>query len=126
MVVHEGPYKPVKDKKWDTPDGVGRAKLRREGTCRVGKGANAECMETWALHRHHLVGRDRNGDDVDENIIPLCHACHDALHSSIFAPVIAKRIRETMLDAEERFVLLHPEGGAEWLDKTYPPSSIAA
>lgn len=126
MVIHNGPYKPVRDKRWETPQGAGREKVRREGKCRVGKEAHPDCMVTWALHRHHLVGKDRNGDDVDENLIPLCHACHDAFHSSIFAPAIAAAIRASMLDVELRFVLEHPEGGAEWLDKTYPLRQQAA
>lgn len=126
MVIHNGPYKPVRDKRWETPAGAGREKVRREGKCRVGKDAHPECMVTWALHRHHLVGKDRNGDDVDENLIPLCHACHDAFHSSIFAPAIAAAIRASMLEVELRFVLEHPEGGAEWLDKTYPLRNLAA
>jgi 5-methylcytosine-specific restriction endonuclease McrA len=33
------------------------------------------------FHLHHLVSRARGGDDVADNLVPLCVACHDAVTS---------------------------------------------
>ena len=39
-------------------------------TCRV-------CLlDTNAIQLHHLVPRDFGGDDVPENLVPLCPRCH--------------------------------------------------
>jgi len=46
---------------------------------------------------HHLVPRDRHGDDIADNIVPLCFVCHELvewqssfalslLHDSLTAP----------------------------------------
>ena len=44
----------------------------KPGPCRL-------CEEpTTALH--HLVPRDQFGDDVADNLVPICFACHRALH----------------------------------------------
>ena len=40
----------------------------------------AACGSTEDLNYHHLVPRFRGGEDVPENIIVLCAACHHKLH----------------------------------------------
>jgi len=32
------------------------------------------------VHAHHLLSRARGGDDVVENLVPLCSICHGVLH----------------------------------------------
>ena len=54
---------------------AGKEKVRREGRCRI-KG----CTYIGAfghVSRFHLVGRDLGGDDIDDNIIPICAGHHD-------------------------------------------------
>lgn len=41
----------------------------KQGPCRL-------CAAAGPSQMHHLVPRDRGGDDVAENMIPLCAACH--------------------------------------------------
>lgn len=87
----------------------------------------------WTLHRSHLVGKGVGGDDVDENIIPLCGSgvtgCHGALHDhcKVSPPsnlagsdwhMVASAIRATLLPEEKGYILM--KKGAAWLDAHYP------
>lgn len=45
---------------------IREAKLDR---CRV-------CGNLGGLHLHHLVPRDWHGDDLADNLVPLCSYCH--------------------------------------------------
>lgn len=38
------------------------------------------CGSTNGLHLHHVLLRSRGGDDVRENLVPLCHYCHALYH----------------------------------------------
>jgi hypothetical protein len=40
------------------------------------------CCGNSHAHAHHLISRGQGGDDVLENLIPLCELCHTALHDS--------------------------------------------
>jgi hypothetical protein len=33
------------------------------------------------IELHHLIPRSRGGDDVEENIVPLCRTCHGLVSS---------------------------------------------
>ena len=44
---------------------------------------------------HHVVLRSQGGDDVEHNIMPLCHACHMAFH--------AGNLRDLKLTEAERW-----------------------
>ena len=53
-----------------------RAILRRDAwRCQV-------CGTSSHLEVHHQRFRSRSGDDTDENLITLCHACHSAEHGT--------------------------------------------
>jgi hypothetical protein len=39
------------------------------------------CLAKEDLQHHHLVTRAEGGEDADTNLITLCAACHDKLHS---------------------------------------------
>lgn len=32
------------------------------------------------IERHHIVPRSRGGPDTDDNLVPLCHSCHQGHH----------------------------------------------
>lgn len=39
------------------------------------------CGSTEELEAHHIIPRDRGGDDTLENMATLCHDCHQEAHS---------------------------------------------
>jgi hypothetical protein len=39
------------------------------------------CRKRQATEAHHIVFRSDLGDDVEENLAPLCMTCHDAFHA---------------------------------------------
>ncbi len=54
----------------------GRAKVEREGGCRVCGFVGAEA--------HHLIPRSLAGDDHADNFVPLCSKHHRAVHDHTF------------------------------------------
>ncbi|RMX06724.1 HNH endonuclease [Corticibacter populi] len=53
-----------------------RAELfAREPLCRA---CNAKALVTLATQRDHIIPLEEGGADTDDNIQPLCSACHDA------------------------------------------------
>ena len=105
------------------PD-AGRAKVRREGRCRAcGRVPSGHLLDS--LNRAHLVPKGQRGDDVDENIIPLCGSgtsgCHGKVttHSPGWEPVAA-RVRRRLQPEEKAYVLA--KKGLEWLNRVYPIS----
>jgi hypothetical protein len=76
------------------------------------------------LSRHHLVPRGRfglgGGDDVDENLVPVCgdgsRGCHGAIERR--EPGYRQRLRGRLKAVEVAYVL--GKRGAAWLDRHYP------
>lgn len=81
----------------------------KRGPCRVcGLGALPH------YHMHHLVPRAQGGDDVADNIAPLCAACHEAV-TRLFPAALAL-LAESLSDAEYAYVVGKlGEGGMERL-----------
>jgi 5-methylcytosine-specific restriction endonuclease McrA len=50
-----------------------RSKMADDPLCRVCSGK--------ATDAHHILLRSQGGDDVEENIMPLCHDCHMSYHA---------------------------------------------
>lgn len=48
-----------------------------------------------SAHVHHLLFRSHGGDDIDGNLIALCHGCHGAVHEGDMRVrrLIIKRLR---------------------------------
>ena len=80
-------------KQWQA---IGAAK---RGPCRVCKRPSNPAADTF----HHVVPRDRHGDDVAENIVPLCFDCHDAIegHNGHALRLLAA----SLTDAEYAYVV---------------------
>lgn len=93
-------------------DRAGRLKLLAEGHCRI-------CDESWRLERHHLVPRSLGGDDIDDNIVPLCPGCHGLFERGLTRRAIGHAIRMTLSTAELQYVLV--KKGSGFLDRYYPP-----
>ena len=69
------------------------------GECRV-------CCDRSRIaghHLHHLVPRSRGGDDVADNIVPLCPECHDAI--TRHKPLESRELAESLTDAEYAYVI---------------------
>jgi 5-methylcytosine-specific restriction endonuclease McrA len=49
-------------------------KLHRDPMCRLGCGNRA-------TQAHHIIYQSGLGDDVEDNLLPLCTDCHVLLHS---------------------------------------------
>ena len=102
---------------------AGKAKIEAEGCCRLCKRAK---LPRWlggnpfdCLERHHVVqkgmGRTIGGDDVDENIIPLCTRCHREVTERTRYSRMA--VRANLRHDEEDYVIRRK--GKWWLDKHY-------
>lgn len=112
---------------------AGRDKVRREARCRA-----CGLERISLLNRAHLVPKGQRGDDVDENIVPLCGSgtsgCHGALtdHHKASWPsllvgyqweVVATHLRRRLTKDEFKYIL--EKKGREWLDRTYPRVSTS-
>lgn len=91
---------------------AGRLKLAAERCCRV-------CEETSWLSRHHLVPRSLGGDDVDDNIVPLCETCHgDFERSGKHRRHVGHLIRGKLTAGERAYVI--EKKGEDFLERYYP------
>ncbi len=84
------------------------------GPCRV-------CGTTaWPLGLHHLVSRGQGGDDLEDNLVPLCGSgttgCHERVESR--DPVACHELRKHLTEAEIAYVL--EKRGEAYLDGRYP------
>lgn len=52
---------------------------------------------------HHLVSRSRGGDDVADNIVPLCKACHEGVTWRI--PEALEDLGSALTDSERAYVV---------------------
>ena len=101
---------------------AGVEKCQLEGRCRAcGRIPTGHPLDK--LNRAHLVSRGAGGDDLDENIVPLCGSgttgCHGRLHSHERGwRVVASALRRNLLHVEIQYVLR--KRGVDWLDETYP------
>jgi 5-methylcytosine-specific restriction endonuclease McrA len=67
-----------------------------------------------AEHCHHLYPRYRGGDDVLENLIPLCADCHRKVHAR------DTLTRRAVFDALSADAVAYCEGKEPfWLDRQY-------
>src|SRR5438045_4126924 len=52
---------------------------------------------------HHVVTREDHGDDVEDNLVPLCEACHIAIHMRWTGPT--RRLLWSLSDAEYAYAI---------------------
>jgi 5-methylcytosine-specific restriction endonuclease McrA len=78
------------------------------GPCRV-------CWGRGDVQYHHLVTRQDHGDDVPDNIVPVCRDCHAALHNR--APAIARLLLTRLTDAEYAYMI--DRGGEDYPERAY-------
>jgi len=72
------------------------------------------CASPAWIQYHHLVPRDRYGDDVEDNIVPLCLVDHELVTRA--HRLALYRLGESLTDAEYAYVVAKlGEGGMERL-----------
>jgi HNH endonuclease len=83
----------------------------KRGPCRVCTARPVN--EPIALH--HLVRRGDGGDDVADNIVPVCFPCHFSLHNR--APAIGRLLLTRLSDAEYAYMV--ERGGEDYAERAY-------
>ena len=73
-------------------------KLKADQACRF-------CRHS-ATDGHHILLRSQSGDDVEDNILPLCHTCHMSYHAGSLASL-------DLSDAERLYVQVKLGVGAD-------------
>lgn len=75
---------------------------------------------------HHVVPKSVGGDDVPENLIPLCGSGTTGCHGRVEGRTggARERVREELPQRVFAYVLL--KKGAGWLDRHYPSSGQVA
>ena len=72
------------------------------------------------LHLHHLVHRDDRGDDVADNLAPLCADCHHGVH--LREPAHCRLLLSRLSDAEYAYVI--QRGGEDYAERVYGISYV--
>ena len=82
----------------------------KQGPCRV---CGADRLDRNELH--HLIPRDRFGDDVADNLVPICPDCHAGIHNRNKAHVVA--LLSGLTDAEYAYAI--DKGGEGVFERVY-------
>jgi hypothetical protein len=77
------------------------------------------CSEPWR-ELHHIYPRGQGGDDVVENLAPVCRRCHGRIESR--DPVSRSLLRQSLMPSHLEY-LIGKLGDSEktlaWLDRNY-------
>ncbi len=75
----------------------------KRGPCRVCLDPATNGRLHGLIQFHHIVARAHGGDDVADNIAPLCLSCHGAV--TMREPFACRRLVETLTDAEYSYAV---------------------
>jgi 5-methylcytosine-specific restriction endonuclease McrA len=91
--------KAVSDRTWQ------RIMDAKQGSCRVCKRATTylPAFQAASVTWHHVIPRDFHGDDVNDNIVPLCFACHE--HVTALKPDACLALCASLTDAEYAYAI---------------------
>ena len=67
------------------------------------------------LHLHHLVHRDDRGDDIADNLAPLCADCHRGVH--LREPAHCRLLLTRLTDGEYAYMV--QRGGEDYPERVY-------
>ena len=67
------------------------------------------------LQLHHLVTREDHGDDVADNLVPVCHDCHHGIH--LREPAHGRLLLTRLSDAEYSYMV--QRGGEDYPERAY-------
>lgn len=100
---------------------AGTEKLMHEGCCRL---CGHRPHSGLGLTRHHLIPRIKGGDDVDDNLVPLCGDGTRGCHSDVehWRAMARERLRRVLTPAEKAYVNRRAAelGCPGYLDTAYP------
>lgn len=79
------------------------------------------CSFRTDLELHHIVPRSQGGDDVIQNLVPLCQQCHRVLedHATGWEHV-AYAVRQFVWNRQSRLNYVTDKIGVERFDRRYP------
>ena len=80
------------------------------GPCRV-----CTVRDPHFMQLHHLVSRQDFGDDVADNLVPVCQECHDAITRRV--ATICRLLLTRLSDAEYAYVV--QRGGEDYFERAY-------
>lgn len=84
------------------------------------------CCGQWGSSFHHLVPRSLGGDDVADNIVPLCgdgvRGCHGDVEARV--PTALNALRQSLRPEELRYILRTKGGG--FLDRYLPTAEAGS
>ena len=103
-----------------TPEEWTRLRRAKLGPCR---GCPSPRLGFPPTTLHHVVSKSLGGDDIEENLIPLCGSgttgCHGIMETHPTGwQAVAVRIRHRFQPDELRYVLATK--GFDFLEETYP------
>lgn len=85
------------------------------GPCRVCCDPGRNGSQWGRIQMHHIVPRDLGGDDVADNVLPLCGQCHDEVTRR--NPDAMRLLAESLTDAEYAYAIERCGEGA--LERLY-------
>jgi len=80
-----------------------RIAAEKQGPCRVCRDPASNGSVHASIQFHHLVPRSQGGDDVADNIVPLCRDCHGL--ATIGTPIILGVLAANLLDSEYAYII---------------------
>jgi 5-methylcytosine-specific restriction endonuclease McrA len=77
----------------------------KRGPCRVCKGTTTHlpAFQASSVTWHHVIPRDFHGDDVADNIVPLCFTCHELV--TAMRPQACLALCASLTDAEYAYAI---------------------
>jgi 5-methylcytosine-specific restriction endonuclease McrA len=74
----------------------------KQAPCRVCRDPASNGSVHASIQFHHLVPRSAGGDDVADNIVPLCSDCHGLV--TLRNPLVLQVLREHLTHAERVYI----------------------
>jgi 5-methylcytosine-specific restriction endonuclease McrA len=75
----------------------------KQGPCRVCRDPASNGSVHAHITFHHLVARAQGGDDVSDNIVPLCQGCHGL--ATLRNPLVLEVLARSLTDAEYAYIV---------------------
>jgi 5-methylcytosine-specific restriction endonuclease McrA len=85
------------------------------GPCRVCCDPCSNGARFSRVQFHHVIARDHFGDDVPDNIIPVCEHCHHRVTSRAAAE--SRALLASLSDAEYAYMV--ERGGEDYAERAY-------
>jgi 5-methylcytosine-specific restriction endonuclease McrA len=87
----------------------------KQGPCRVCVAPATNGGGSRVVQFHHIVARAHGGDDVADNIAPICRPCHERLTVRWEAP--SRAFLASLTDAEYAYMI--QRGGEGYPERAY-------